>query len=112
MGTGAGAVNLVHHHDRTQAECEGLAGHKSCLRHGTIDGVDDQQHRVHHRQCAFDLATKVGVPRGVNDIDPGAIDFDRTIFCKDGDPAFFLEIVRVHHPFDNCLIGTEGAGLA
>jgi hypothetical protein len=50
--------------------------------------------------------------RGVNDIDPGAIDFDRTIFCKDGDPAFFLEIVRVHHPFDNCLIGTEGAGLA
>ncbi len=50
--------------------------------------------------------------RGVDDIDVGAVVFDGTILREDGDPAFLLNVVRVHHAFNHLLVVAEGACLA
>ena len=65
----AGAVDLVDHHDRLEAHREGLLGDEAGLRHRAVHGVDQDQHRIDHRQHALDLAAEVGVARGVDDVD-------------------------------------------
>ena len=37
---------------------------------------------------------------------------DRGAFGEDGDPALFLEVVRIHRPLLDALVVAEGAGLA
>src|SRR5213076_2813993 len=43
-----GPVDLVDHHDGLQALGERLARHEACLRHRSLDRIDQQQHAVHH----------------------------------------------------------------
>ena len=38
--------------------------------------------------------------------------FDRGAFGEDGDPALFLEVVRIHRPLLDALVVAEGARLA
>lgn len=56
-----GAVDLVDHDDRAQAEAERLAGDELGLRHRAFGGVDQQDHAVDHRQDAFDLGAEIGM---------------------------------------------------
>ena len=46
--TCAGAVDLVDHHDRTQAAGKRLLSYKAGLRHGAVLSVDQQQYTVNH----------------------------------------------------------------
>ncbi len=79
---------------------------------GAFRCVDEQQHAVHHFQYALDLSAEVGVTGGVDYIDLAAVIIHRSIFCHDRNTAFTLQVVRVHDPFLNLLIGPENAGLS
>ena len=73
-----------------------LLGHKSSLRHGAFDRVNQQQHGVDHRKNSLNLTTKVCVARRVNDIDAHPFPIKRRILGKDGDTSLTLQFVGVH----------------
>jgi hypothetical protein len=83
----AGAVDLVDDDDGLEAQRQRLARDEARLRHRALDGVDQQQHAVDHRQHALDLAAEVGVARGVDDVDVGAFVLDGAVLRQDGDAA-------------------------
>ena len=109
---GAGAVDLVDDDDGLEAERQRLARDEARLRHRALDGIDQQQHAVDHRQHALDLAAEVGVARRVDDVDVGAVVVDGAVLGEDGDAALALQVVRVHHALGHLLVRGEGAGLA
>jgi hypothetical protein len=74
--------------------------------------VNQQQNGVNHRHHALYFTTEVGVARGVNDVDVVAIPVDRGVFRENGNTAFFLLVVGVHHAFVVELVALKGAGLA
>ena len=111
VGLGIGFVDLVQHHDRTQAQRQRLGGDEFGLRHRAFSGIDQQDHAIDHRQDTLDLAAEIGVAGGVDDVDAGAFPFDAGGLGEDGDPAFALQIVGVHGALIHGLIGAEGARL-
>jgi hypothetical protein len=96
---------------RTTIGCRPSLQHEAGLRQRTFGGVDQQQHPVHHLQGSLDLATEIGVARGVDDIDLDALMPDRCVLGEDRDATLTLEIARVHDPFGNPLVRAEGAAL-
>jgi hypothetical protein len=99
VGFGIGLVDLVQDDDGPQTQGKRLGQHELGLRHRAFGGVDQQADAVDHRQDPLHLATKVGVAGGVDDVDPGAVPFDRGRLGEDGDPAFAFDVVRIHRPF-------------
>jgi hypothetical protein len=81
------------------------------LRHRALDRVDQEQHAVHHRQHALDLAAEVGVAGGIDDVDVRAAVADGAVLGEDGDAALALEVIRVHDPLLHVLVRGEGARL-
>ena len=104
-------VDLVQNNNRTQAQGQRLGGHEFGLGHRALGGVNQQHNAVHHGQDALDLATKVSVAGGVDDVDARAFPFDRSRLGQNGDAAFTFQIVRVHGAFSNGLVFPERAGL-
>ena len=112
----AGAVDLVHDHDRLEAHRERLLGDEARLRHRAVHRVHQDQHRVDHRQHALDLASEVGVARGVDDVDAVFLAVrrgpaDGGVLGKDGDATFLFQVVAVHHAFGGDRALAEGARL-
>ena len=95
LGAAVGFIDFVDHHDRFLAQRESLLQYESCLWHCALEGVDQQQHAVAHIQHALDLTAKVGVARGVDDIDFVIFVDYRHIFREDRDTTFALQIVIV-----------------
>ena len=96
IGSRAITINLVHHQDGVQSVFECFLGHKSSLRHGAFDRVNQQQHGVDHRKNSLNLTAKVCVARRVNDIDAHPFPIKRRILGKDGDTSLTLQFVGVH----------------
>ena len=71
LGPAVGAVDLVDHHDRLQAQAERLAQDEPRLGHRPLGGVDEQEAAVGHREDAFDLSAEVGVAGRVDQVDLG-----------------------------------------
>ena len=113
-GARVGAVDLVDDDDRLEAEAERLAGDELGLRHRAFGGVDQQDHAVDHREDALDLGAEIGVAGRVDDVDVRGARCHSTdgALGEDGDPALFLEVVRIHRPLLDALVVAEGAGLA
>ncbi len=105
FGAGTRSVDLVDHDDRLEALRQRFAGDKAGLRHRSLDRIDQQQHAVDHRQHALDLAAEVGVTGRVDDVDVCIAILDRAILGDDGDAALALDVVAVHHPLGDVLIG-------
>ena len=108
---GARPVDLVHHHDGIQTSFKGFGCDEAGLRHRPIDSVDQQQHRVDHRQDSLNFTAKVSVPRGIDDIDAIVVPRDRSVLREDRDPAFALLIVRIHDPLCARVLPVQCAGL-
>ena len=62
-------VDLIDHNNRLLTHLEGLLKHKSCLRHTTLERIDEQQHSVRHIENALNLTSEVAMARGVYNID-------------------------------------------
>ncbi len=112
FGARARTVDLVDHDNGLQTQGQRLSRHETGLRHRTFDRIDQQQHRVDHRQHALDFTAEVRVARRVDDIDMGTFVFDRAVLCENRDAAFFFDVVRVHHALGDLLVFSERAGLA
>ena len=106
-----GAVDLVDDEDDRKLQLERLAQHEPRLRQRPLGRVDEQQHAVHHRQRALDLAAEVGVARRVDDVDLRLAVLHRRVLGEDRDPLLALEVHRVHDPLVDVLVLAEGAGL-
>ena len=111
LGPGGGAIHLVDHDDGTKSQLEGLAGHERGLRHGPLDRVHQQQHRVHHGQAALHLAAEVGVARRIDDVDAPVTPVDGRVLGQDGDAPFALQIIGVHDSLGRVAAGAKGSGL-
>ncbi len=107
---GVRAVGLVHDQHDGQACGEGLAKHEPGLRERALGGVDQQEHAVHHRQAALDLAAEVGVAGRVDDVDGRALPVDRGVLGEDRDPLLALQVTGVHDPVDRLGALAERAG--
>ena len=107
----AGTVDLVDDDDRLQALGQRLARDEARLRHRPLDGIDQQQHAVDHRQHALDLAAEVRMAGRVDDVDVRALVVDRTVLREDRDAALALEVVRVHDALGHVLVLAERSGL-
>ena len=112
IGAGTITVDLVDHHDGTQAQRQRLLGDKTGLRHRALDRVYQQQHAVHHAQHPFHLAAEVGVARCIDDVDMHAFIIHGAVLGQDGDTALFFQVVAVHHALGDMFIGSKRACLA
>ena len=81
------------------------------LRHRTLDGVDQDQDAIHHRQRTLHLSAEIAVARGVHDVDVHARVVQSRVLREDRDASLALEVVAVHHALLQMLMGREHAGL-
>ena len=102
---GVAAVDLVDHEDHRQARLERLAQHEAGLGQRALAGVDEQQHAVDHGEAPLDLAAEVGVAGRVDDVDLHVAVPDRGVLGEDRDALLALEVVRVHDPVGDLLVG-------
>src|SRR5208282_1962144 len=109
--TRVGAIDLVDADYRGQVRLERLLEHETRLRQRSLARIDQQQHAVHHRQSAFDLAAEVRVARSIDDVDARFTPPDRGVLRHDRDATFALERVGIHHAIDQLLVGAENARL-
>ena len=109
---GAGLVDLVDHHDGLEAQRQRLLGDEAGLRHRAFLGVNQQHHPVDHGERALHLAAEVRVAGGIHDVDVRALPAHGAVLGQDGDAAFLLDGVVVHHRVDDFLVFGEGAALA
>ena len=105
-------IDLVDHEHRGQPQRQGLGEHEAGLGQGPFGGVHEQEHAVHQAERPLHLAAEVGVARRVDDVDLDAAPGDRGVLGEDGDALLALQVVRVHHPLDQGLVGAEHTGLA
>ena len=96
-----GPVGLVHHQDDGQMRRKRLPQHEPGLGQRPLGGIHEEQHTVDHRQPALHLATEVGVPGRVDDVDHDhrsvrVLAVDGGVLRQDGDALFLLEVTGVH----------------
>ena len=106
-----GPVDLVDDEDHRQVRFERLAQHEARLRERALARVDEQQHAVDHRERPLDLAAEVGVTGRVDDVERHVAVADRRVLGEDRDALLALEVVRVHDPLVDVLVGAERARL-
>jgi hypothetical protein len=117
LGSRVGAIDLVDDDDDRMAELEALAEHEAGLRQRPLGSVDEQERAVGHEKRPLDFAAEVGVAGRVDDVDlgdlpvPGA-PLDARVLGEDGDAPLALEVVRVHDPLEDDLVGAESPGLS
>jgi hypothetical protein len=107
MGIGVAAVDLVDDHDRLESQLERLPGDEARLRHGTLGGVHEEHHAVHHAQDALDFAAEIRVPGGVHDVDLRVAPANGEVLGENRDPPLPLERVGVHHTLLHLLVLAE-----
>ena len=100
-------VDLVHDQHDGEAAFQRLPEHEAGLRQRPLARIHEQQHAVHHREAALDLAAEVGMARRVDDVDLRPAELDRRVLGQDRDPLLALEIGRVEHAFGDLLVLAE-----
>ena len=106
-----GAVDLVDDKDHRQSRFERLAQHEAGLRERTFARVDQEEHPVDHRERPLDLAAEIGVAGGVDDVERHVAVAHRRVLGEDRDALLALQVVRVHDPLVDVLIGAKRARL-
>ena len=110
LWTSAVTVNLVdNHHDR-KACVNSVAQNKTSLRHRALSCVNQQKCTVSHLQNALNLAAKVSVARGINNVNLDALVLNRDILCQNSNSALTLLIVGVQNSLLNLLVLAECIG--
>ena len=84
---------------------------KSGLRHGTLEGIDDQDDAVDHLEDTFHLSAEIRMSGCVDNIDLDSLIIDSGVFGQDRDPALALQIIGVHDALLDRLVFTEHTAL-
>ena len=111
VGPRARPINLIDHHNRTQALGKGFAGDKSGLGHRAFNCIHQEQHAIDHREDPLHLTAKISMARGVDDVDVRAFVINCTVFGQDRNSALTLQVIGIHHPFSHLLMPGKRACL-
>ncbi|CAB4862800.1 unannotated protein [freshwater metagenome] len=71
-----------------QLKC--LTKHEARLRQRALTCVDQEQNSIDHCETTLDLATEVGVTRGVDNVDDHIAEVDGGVLCENGDALLAL----------------------
>ena len=104
-------VNFIYRNDQRKVLLQRFLQNKARLRHTALSRIHEQQHAVDHFQHTFHFAAKVGVARGINNINFYTVIIRCGILCQNRDTAFTLDITGVHDTFCHLLIFAERTGL-
>ena len=105
------AVYLVYNYYYPVTKLQGVLQNESCLRHRTFCSVNKQDNAVNHLQNSFNLAAEISMAGGVYNIYLDVVIHNRGVLGKNCNASFTLDVVRVHDPFADSLIGSECAAL-
>ena len=105
--TGIGAVNLIDDNDDGKLRLKSLTQDEAGLRERAFGRVNQQNDAVNHGQASFNLATKIGVPGGIDHVDNhaafeaqflggGTTVVNRSVLGQDRNALFALQITGVH----------------
>ena len=108
LGVSTRTIDLVDDDHNLKAGVDSVTQHEAGLGHGALKGVDQQQSAVGHTQHALDFAAKVGVARGVNDVDLNVLVLDRDVLGENRNAALALLVVGIQDAVLDLLVGTEG----
>ena len=109
-GARVGPVDLVEDDDGEQLGLERLLQDVTRLRQRAFARVHQKEHAIHHFQGALDFPAEITVAGRIHDIDFRVFVKQRRIFCQNGDTAFALEVVRVHHArYDHLVVSKHAA---
>ena len=111
VDTGIGLVHLVHRHDDLVAQLQGLLQHEAGLGHGALGSVHQQDNAVDHFEDSLHLAAKVGVARGIHDVDFIIFIVYGSVLGQNGNAALPLQVTGVHNPLYGSLIFPIDAAL-
>ena len=111
LDAGIGTVDLVDGHHQAQVLLQGLLQHETGLGHAALGSVHQQQNAVDHLQHALHLAAKVGVARGIDDVDLDALVGAGAVLGQNGNAALTLDIAAVHDTLGDNLVIAECAAL-
>ena len=107
VGPRIGAVHLINNDDRLEPQLQRFLQDEPGLGHRPLGGVHQEQHSVHHGQGPLHLTPEVGMPRRVHDVDLHTPEADGGVLGQNGDSPLALQIVAVHHPLHQPLVGAE-----
>ena len=85
--------------------------HEARLRHRSLRRVNEQKDSVHHLEDTLDLASEVGVSRGVDDIYFHTVVVYGGVLRKDSDPSLAFKVARVHNALGRRLIVAVNSAL-
>ena len=88
---GADAIDLVHEHERRNAQALKCPHQNASLRLHALHGRDNENRAVKHVQHAFDLGDEVWMARRVDQVDHNVVDRERHDRRLDRDPALLFE---------------------
>ena len=106
-----GTVDLVHDENHREVRLERLAQDEAGLRERAFARVDEEEHSVDHGERTLDLAAEVGVTGGVDDVQRHVAVLHRRVLGEDRDALLAFQVVRVHDPLVDVLVGAKRAGL-
>ena len=108
LGVGTRTIDLVDDDHDLKTGVDSVTQHEAGLGHGALKSVDQQQGAISHTQHALDLAAKVSVARGVDDVDLNVLVLDRDVLGENRNAALALLVVRIQDAVLDLLVGTEG----
>jgi hypothetical protein len=118
IDAGIRAVGLVDQQDNRQLGLECLTKHEASLRQRAFRCIYQKHNAIDHGKTALDLATEVGVTRGVDYVDGDGLAVggwagvgNRGVLGEDSNTLFALEVTGVHHALAQCLVRVERVGL-
>ena len=111
FGPGVRTIDLVYENDRVQAGRQGLLQDKTGLGLRPLVGIHHKHYPVHHLHYPFDLASEIGMPRGIHYVDQMISPFDGGVLGLDRYSTLPLLIHGVHGPLLDHLVFPEGSGV-
>ena len=104
-------VGFIYNDDNFMAQLQRFLQNETGLWHWTLEGVYQQDNTVYHFQNTLNFAAEVSMAWGIDNVDFYIFISDCSIFCKNGDAAFFFQVTGVHNTVLYGLVFAESTAL-
>ena len=102
--TCVGLVYFVDANNNAMIEFQCLLQNETCLRHRALGSVNQKDNTVYHLENTLNLATKVRVAGGIDDVDFNILVVNGGVLCQNGNAALFFQVARVHNANNGLLV--------
>ena len=97
FGAAVGLIDLVHHHDGFQTYLQRFLQHEAGLRHGTLEGIHQQDAAVRHVEHTLHFAAEVAVSRSINNVNLGVFVVDGNVLRENRYASLAFQVVVIQH---------------